>query len=53
MKKYFTFLDEKYPVECVYSGNSESLMTTKYECVFFVAQRNNLPLEGFSNPVFT
>ena len=52
IQTYFTIEQEEYPVECVYSSNCESLFATKYNCVFFVAKRNNVELNGFSNPVF-
>ena len=50
---YFTIEEEQFPVKCHYSGNSESLAHTQYECVFFIAKRNDQPVRGYSNPVFT
>jgi carnosine N-methyltransferase len=52
MQKYFDIIEEDYPRKCIYSGNRESLRSTEYDCVYFVARRNTRELEGFSNPVF-
>ena len=51
ISKYFTIKEEKYTTT-QYTSNAESLMTTEYECVFFVAIRNDQPIEGTSNPVY-
>jgi carnosine N-methyltransferase len=50
--EYFEIAEEQTNIECVYSSNKESLSQTEYHSVFFVARRNNKPVEGFSNPVF-
>jgi carnosine N-methyltransferase len=50
--KYFDIVEEEYPVQCRYSGDVESLQFTEYNCVRFVARRNQVSLDGFSNPVF-
>ena len=52
VQTYFTIKEEQYPVNCVYSGNTESLVKTEYKCVYFIAERNDVPVTGFSNPVF-
>lgn len=51
--EYFTIEEERFPIQCVYSSNSESLCKTEYKCIFFVAKRNSKPETGFSNPVFS
>ena len=52
LKEYFELVEEKTGIDCVYSGNKESMIETQYKCIFFVAKRNSVPVEGFSNPVF-
>ena len=53
IEKYFEIVEEEWPRKCVYSGNREGMLSTEYDCVFFVARRNGVELEGFSNPVFS
>ena len=50
--EYFDFLEEETNVKCVYSANAESLQQTVYECIYFAAKRNNVLVDGYSNPVF-
>mmetsp|Transcript_31678 Transcript_31678/g.73994 ORF Transcript_31678/g.73994 Transcript_31678/m.73994 type:complete len:435 (-) Transcript_31678:98-1402(-) len=49
--KYFTFLEEREH-EAHYTANPYALMSTKYRCIFFAAQRNEVEVSGVSNPVF-
>jgi len=49
--KYFDILEEEHKV-ARYTGNAEGLSSNRYNCIFFVAKRNQQPAEGRSNPVF-
>ena len=31
--------EERYPIDCTYIGNPESMMQTVYKCVFFDARK--------------
>jgi len=50
--KYFKIVEERRHV-AQYTTNPNSLMAVKYTGVFFVAQRNDVPASGKSNPVFS
>ncbi len=51
ISKYFDIKEEKF-MKAYYTGNSHSLMSTEYDCMFFVAIRNDTPIEGVSNSVY-
>lgn len=50
--KYFT-IDEETTRVAQYTSKPGSLCGTRYNCLFFVACRNNVPVSGESKPVFS
>jgi hypothetical protein len=51
MEKYFDIVEEERKVSS-YTSNVDSMMGVKYNCIFYVAKRNSVPVSGISNPVF-
>jgi SAM-dependent methyltransferase len=50
--RYFTIEDETTRV-AQYTSKPGALSGTRYNCLFFVAVRNNVPVTGVSKPVFS
>jgi hypothetical protein len=51
MSKYFDIKEER-DVVCNYTACDDLMINTIYRCIYFVAIRNNVPVDGFSNPVY-
>jgi len=49
--QYFDIVEESEKI-ALYTANSEGLSCTRYRCIFFVARRNNVAVNGRSNPVY-
>eukprot|EP00929_Paragymnodinium_shiwhaense_P088212 TRINITY_DN48481_c0_g1_i1.p1 TRINITY_DN48481_c0_g1~~TRINITY_DN48481_c0_g1_i1.p1 ORF type:complete len:429 (+),score=95.45 TRINITY_DN48481_c0_g1_i1:82-1368(+) len=51
LEKYFEIVEEERRV-ANYTINPEGMMRVRYNCLFWVARRNNVPATGESNPVY-
>lgn len=50
LERYFTVVHQEWR-DAYYTTNSFSMMQVQYHSIYFVATRNNVPVEGKSNPV--
>ncbi|KAF4718681.1 hypothetical protein FOZ63_031334 [Perkinsus olseni] len=51
LEVYFDIVEEKR-LDANYAANLDSLSESLFHCVFYVARRNNRPVEGHSNSVY-
>ncbi|XP_053990722.1 carnosine N-methyltransferase-like [Hylaeus volcanicus] len=51
IKKYFTISKESW-IKSTYTVNPSSMIQVYYNCIHFIAIRNNIPFEGKSNVVY-
>lgn len=51
IEKYFSIKDVDFR-DAFYTTNDRSLTQVQYHCIYFVAIRNDVPIEGMSHPVF-
>ena len=49
--KYFDLKEER-EIQCMYTSSDDFMVNTVYRCIHFVAIRNDVPIDGFSNPVY-